>query len=238
MIDRSLMERYAKELGIELSGRMLEQLDDYAQFLVEYNEKVNLTAITAPEDIVRKHFADSLSVLRQVKIPEDSSLIDVGTGAGFPSTPLLIARPDLHVTQLDSLQKRIVFLQALAGRLGVPVTAIHARAEEAGRQPAFRERFDFATARAVAHLRELSEYCLPFVRVGGKFLALKGPEMETELRESERAISLLGGEVEDIRSYTLPGSDERRTLVVVTKRIPTPKAYPRPSAKMAKKPLQ
>lgn len=238
MIDRQLMETYARALGLTLTAEMLMRLDDYAQFLVEYNEKVNLTAITAPEDIVRKHFADSLSVFAHVEIPRGSTLIDVGTGAGFPSVPMKIVRDDLSITQVDSLGKRVTFLKALRDRLELTqVNAIHARAEEAGRRAPLRESFDFAAARAVAHLRELSEYCLPFVRVGGKFLALKGPDMEEELSQSERAIALLGGTVEQAASYTLPGSEERRTLVVIRKTAATPPLYPRPSAKMAKKPL-
>ena len=228
MINKEKMRQYGAMIGLELVEEKLDQLDEYARFLVEYNEKVNLTAITDPDEIIRKHFADSLQLLAQVPMAQGARLIDVGTGAGFPSLPLKIARPDLQVTLLDSLNKRIVFLQA---------ETIHARAEEAGRRPQLREGFDFATARAVSHLRELSEYCLPFVKVGGSFLAMKGPEVEQELEEGERAVKLMGGRVGQVIHYELPEIGEGRTLLVIPKERPTPKEYPRPSAKIAKKPL-
>ena len=155
MINKEKMRQYGAMIGLEFVEEKLDRLDEYARFLVEYNEKVNLTAITDPDEIIRKHFADSLQLLAQAPMAQGARLIDVGTGAGFPSLPLKIARPDLQVTLLDSLNKRIVFLQQLCQRLGIQAEAIHARAEEAGRRPQLRERFDFATARAVSHLREL-----------------------------------------------------------------------------------
>ena len=166
MIDTARFSAAAAAEGFELTARQLEQFDQYAQFLVEYNEKVNLTAITDPEGIEVKHFLDSLMLLKAVELPEGASVIDVGTGAGFPSVPAKIVRDDLRLTLLDGLNKRIVFLGELSRRLGQENTALHARAEEAARGE-LREQFDLATARAVADLRVLAEYCLPFVKVGG-----------------------------------------------------------------------
>ena len=168
---KALFGRY----GLELSAGCYEKLDYYASFLVEYNQKVNLTALTAPEEILIKHFLDSMLLTRHVQIPLGASLIDVGTGAGFPSVPVLLLREDLQLTLLDSLNKRIVFLQQLAEKLGIRVRCIHARAEEAGRMPELREQFDLATARAVAAMPVLTEYCIPFVKPGGIFVAMKGP---------------------------------------------------------------
>ena len=174
MIDKQLLLQGCKQFEIELSTQAAEQLDTYAQLLVEWNGKMNLTAITDPQGIVFKHFVDSLLLLKAVELPQGSSLIDVGAGAGFPSMPVKIARPDLAVTMLDSLQKRLTFLEEVSRQLELDCTFIHARAEDGGREKKLRERFDFATARAVAHLRELAEYCLPYVKVGGYFVALKG----------------------------------------------------------------
>ena len=175
MIDKQLLLQGCKQFEIELSTQAAEQLDTYAQLLVEWNGKMNLTAITDPQGIVFKHFVDSLLLLKAVELPQGSSLIDVGAGAGFPSMPVKIVRPDLAVTMLDSLQKRLTFLEEVSRQLELDCTFIHARAEDGGREKKLRERFDFATARAVAHLRELAEYCLPYVKVGGYFVALKGP---------------------------------------------------------------
>ena len=181
MIDKQLLLQGCKQFEIELSTQAAEQLDTYAQLLVEWNGKMNLTAITDPQGIVFKHFVDSLLLLKAVELPQGSSLIDVGAGAGFPSMPVKIARPDLAVTMLDSLQKRLTFLEEVSRQLELDCTFIHARAEDGGREKKLRERFDFATARAVAHLRELAEYCLPYVKVGGYFVALKGPGAQEEI---------------------------------------------------------
>ena len=236
MIDLDLLRMGAEGFGVPLDAGQLERFDLYARMLVEWNERMNLTAITEPGEIVVKHFVDSLTLLAAVRPPEGARLIDVGTGAGFPAVPLKIARPDLQVTLLDSLQKRLTFLGELSAALGQENACVHARAEEAGRDPAFRERFDLATARAVAHLRELCEYCLPFVKPGGRFVALKGGDMAVELAESEKAVRLLGGKVEELRPLKLPDGSGR-TLVVVKKISQTSTKYPRPHAKMAKNPL-
>ena len=239
-IDRESLRRQAAEQGAALTERMLEQYDRYAALLTEWNEKMNLTAITEPREIVRKHFVDSLTLLSC--LPEgELSLIDVGTGAGFPGVALAIARPDIRLTLLDSLNKRLIFLKAVCEELSVPVTLIHARAEEAGRKPELRERFDVATARAVAALPALCEYCLPFVRPGGVFLAMKGPDGEEERRKAEKAAALLGGSFGEPKKIRLlgEGAEEplERLLISVEKVAPTPPAYPRVSTKIVKQPL-
>ena len=188
---------YAKglfnEYGLELSEEQYEKLDIYAEFLVEYNEKVNLTAITEPDEILKKHFIDSVLMLKFVDIPRDSSMIDVGTGAGFPSVPIAVFRPDIKLTLLDSLNKRTIFLEKLCEKLGVKAGIIHGRAEEVSKNEKYREQFDVACARAVANMAVLSEFCLPFVKVGGNFTAMKGPNENIEA--SEKAVKILGGKL-------------------------------------------
>ena len=220
----------------DLTALQARQFEDYLQFLITYNQNVNLTAITEPEEIRVKHFEDSLALLDLVDFAPESSLIDVGSGAGFPGIPLLIARPDLKVTLLDSLNKRVVFLQQLCARLDIsPDGILHDRAEEAGRRAGLRESFDFAAARAVAELSALCEYCLPFVKTGGRFLAMKGPDCGREVQSAQKAVSLLGGTVEQVLDYKVGGNS--RTLVVIRKTGKTPERYPRHAAKMAKNPL-
>lgn len=237
MIDKRMLAEYAAALGLPLGEGELERFDRYAELLVEWNERMNLTAITEPGEIVVKHFVDSLTLLRAFTPPVGAALVDVGTGAGFPSVPVKIVRPDLRVTLLDSLNKRLVFLRELSAALGQEENVcVHARAEEAGRQPGHREQYALATARAVAHLRELSEYCLPLVRVGGMFAALKGGDVDVELEESRRAVELLGGKIDRIERLELPDGS-RRTIVCVKKISQTSTKYPRPHAKMAKNPL-
>lgn len=243
MIDKALLRHYTAPYGVELDEVACEKFDRYAQLLVEWNEKMNLTAITDPKDIVLKHFADSLTALPLLPQKEGFSLVDVGTGAGFPGIPLAIARPDMRLTLLDSLNKRLLFLQEVCRELGIPAVTVHARAEEGGRKAELRERFDVATARAVAALPTLSEYCLPFVKVGGCFIAMKGPESEAERDASRKAITLLGGEKPSVHALLLPKEPTERVeqlerrLFVIKKIKQTPSAYPRPSAKIAKAPL-
>ena len=225
----------AQQYGFTLSAEQLAQFDCYASFLVEYNEKVNLTAITEPDDIAIKHFLDSLLLLKAVEVPEKARLIDVGTGAGFPAVPVKIARPDLNVTLLDGLNKRIVFLQQLSQKLGQQNECIHGRAEEAAKTQ-LREQFDIATARAVADLRVLAEYCLPFVKTGGYFLALKGPDGPQEAKAAEKAVSMLGGKISGIYQQVLPGENQR-SIIVIQKCKTTPAKYPRHGGKIAKSPL-
>lgn len=226
-----------KYLGFSLDPPMLDRFESYARLLVEWNEKMNLTAITAPEEIAVKHFLDSLTVLAHLSIPEGAACIDVGTGAGFPGLPLLIVRPDIRLTLLDSLHKRLRFLEAVCSELGLKAEFVHARGEEAGKMAQYREKYAFATARAVSHLRELAEYTLPLVQVGGRFVSMKGPQPEKELKEAEKAIRILGGAVEAVHTFFLPEAGER-SLVVIKKISQTPPNYPRASAKIAKFPLK
>ncbi len=243
MIDVDLLRQVTAPYGVTLTDAACEKLDTYARLLVEWNEKMNLTAITAPDEVVVKHFADSLTALPLLPEREGLSLIDVGTGAGFPGIPLAIARPDLRLTLLDSLNKRLTFLQAVCEAVGLAAQTVHARAEEGGRNPALRERFDVATARAVAALPTLSEYCLPFVKQGGRFIALKGPESETEATAAAAGIRLLGGSTPAVHTLQLPArpldglEQATRRIFVIEKRKPTPAAYPRPTAKIKAKPL-
>lgn len=202
------------------------------EFMVEYNKNVNLTSITEFADVVMKHFIDSVLPFSRLDIPDRASFIDVGTGAGFPALPLMIFRPDLKATLCDSLGKRCVYLEKVCAEIGVTAEIIHARSEELGRKR--RECFDIATARAVSAMPVLSEYCIPFVKVGGMFIALKS--VNEDISAAENAINLLGGRIESITDYKLPNSDHRRA-VIVKKKFATPSKYPRSSANIAKKPL-
>ena len=209
------------------------KMNIYADFLVEYNKNVNLTAITAPREILVKHFIDSVAPLNFLNIPNGASIIDVGTGAGFPSIPMKIFRPNLKLTLLDSLDKRITFLKLLCDKLEIDAEFIHGRAEDISKSTEYRESFDFACARAVANLSTLSEYCLPFVKVGGSFISLKGPNENIETASS--AIELLGGKLSEVNDYEIDG--EGRRLVIIKKVSQTPPKYPRNSAQIKKKPL-
>ena len=243
MINRELLQKYTAELGLSLTAAACDKFDRYAALLVEWNEKMNLTAITDPDEMVLKHFTDSLTALPLLPKSEGITLVDVGTGAGFPAIPLAIARPDLQLTLLDSLNKRLTFLDAVCEELGITARTVHARAEEAGQNAAFRERFDVATARAVAATPTLLEYCLPLVKTGGRFVALKGPESDNEHEAIRRAAAKLGGGEPMYRALQLPVTPKegieplQRRLVVVEKTKPTPKTYPRPTAKIKKDPL-
>lgn len=242
MYDRDLFARVAHQYGVEVSAETMEKLGIYARLLVEWNEKMNLTAITDPVGIAVKHFADSLTAAPL--LPEGKfSLIDVGTGAGFPGVPLALLRPDCQLTLLDSLNKRLVFLETVCREVGLPVTLIHARAEEGGQNPDLREKFDVACARAVAALPTLSEYCLPFVKVGGRFIALKGPDADRELEHARRGVGVLGGKIVGVDALILPAQPmegiepmERRILRI-DKVKHTPATYPRHGSKIKKNPL-
>lgn len=236
MIDKDFLRQKALEMGIELSDSQLECFAVYGQELVSYNEKVNLTAITDPEGIAIKHFVDSIALDKLYELPKGASLADVGTGAGFPSLPLGIVRPDLKITLIDSLAKRITFLALISKLLGQKNITVHARAEQAGIDPKLREKFDLVTARAVAELRVLCEYCLPLVKTGGVLLALKGPDCGEEIAGAAAAISILGGGELSTKEYTLPDGS-RRTLVIIKKLNPTPAKYPRQRVKLSEKPL-
>lgn len=222
-----------QHFDVELSKTLYEKLDIYAEFLVEYNKNVNLTAITDPEEILYKHFIDSILLAKYAEIPENASLIDVGTGAGFPSVPLKLFRPDLNITLLDSLNKRITFLQMLCEKLEIKAEFIHERAEIVGKNPKYREKFDVSCARAVANMSVLSEMCLPFVKVDGIFTAMKGPN--ENISDGNNAVRILGGKIEDICEYDISG--EGRKIVTVKKISHTPTKYPRNSGQIKKKPL-
>lgn len=228
--------------GLEYGGEELsEGLFRYAELLSEWNRKFNLTAITEEEEVEVKHFADSLSLLNVSEIPEGAKLLDIGSGAGFPGIPVKLARPDLDIVLLDSLNKRITFLNTVIEELKLQgISAIHGRAEELARKTEFRERFDVVTSRAVARLNLLCEYALPFVRQGGMFVAMKGSEVSAEISEAETAIRLLGGESAKCREIrlTLDGGEEiSHHLVVIRKKGKTPTKYPRGGGKPKKNPL-
>lgn len=231
--DYNFCKKGFEQSGIELSEVLYNQLDIYADFLVEYNKNVNLTAITQPEEILYKHFIDSILLAKYVEIPENASLIDVGTGAGFPSIPLKLFRPDIKLTLLDSLNKRITFLKILCEKLGIEAVFIHDRAEITGKNPEFREKFDISCARAVANMSVLSEMCLPFVKVNGIFTAMKG--LGEDISEGNNAVKTLGGEISKEFVYEVYG--EGRKIVSVKKISHTPTKYPRNSSQIKKKSL-
>ncbi len=222
-----------EKYSLELTKKKYDKFDKYADFLVKYNENVNLTAITEPNEIIIKHFIDSCLILNYIDIPQNSTIIDVGTGAGFPSVPLKIMRPDLKLTLLDSLAKRITFLHQLSDIIEIDVECIHGRAEDIAKMPEYREKFDFSCARAVANLSILSEYCVPFVKVGGSFISMKGPNEHPS--DSNNAIELLGGNIGAVHSYSL--ENDARIIVEIKKISHTPTKYPRNSSQIKKKSL-
>lgn len=224
----------AKKICVMLTEKQLNQFEQYYELLIEWNQKMNLTAITQPEEVVYKHFLDSLSCLQTGLFVENSRVIDVGTGAGFPSIPLKIACPSLQMVLLDSLQKRLTFLEEVIDKLGLEeITLLHARAEDAGQQEDWREQFDLAVARAVAPMPVLCELCLPFVRQGGRLVAMKGKLGEEELHQSEGAISLLGGTTEQCFTTQI----DSHMIISVKKTTKTPRQYPRKAGIPSKKPL-
>lgn len=236
-ISKVLLKEKAEKCGIILDEKALERFDIYARRLVEWNEKINLTAITDPDEIVIKHFVDSLTVFSAIEIPEGSRVIDVGTGAGFPGVAMLIARPDLDITLLDSTNKKLNVIRDILENIGLEANVVHKRAEEAGQSKDFRESYDFATARAVSNLRDLSEYCLPFVKVGGTFISMKSAKADEEIEEGKKAISVLGGKIKEKKTFELEQAGER-TIILIEKFSSTPGKYPRPSAKIAKNPIK
>ena len=235
MINKSELKRICAEFGVNLDDTALDRFDRFAELLVEKNKVMNLTAITDPDEIIVKHFADSLTALSMIHIPEGAKIIDVGTGGGFPGIPLLIARPDIELTMLDSTKKKLAFVQDSVNELGLNATVLHKRAEEAG-QSDLRESFDFCVSRAVAALNVLSEYCIPFVKVNGTFLAMKGSKGNDELDGAKKAIPTLGGKVINKKSMILPDGGER-ILIEIKKISHTATKYPRVSAQISKKPL-
>lgn len=228
------------DLGISLSEEQLDQFYQYYEFLIERNRVMNLTAITELEDVIDKHFIDSLSLVKAIEGWKDSeiNLIDVGTGAGFPGIPIKIAFPLVSVTLLDSLNKRISFLQEVIEKLHLSgIKALHSRAEDFGRDKIYREKFDICVSRAVANIATLSEYCIPLVRVGGVFVAYKSGKIEEELEKGKRAIHVLGGEIEGTEDFILSGTDAKRSLIIIKKKKNTEKRYPRKAGLPAKEPI-
>lgn len=234
---KNLLQNYIKDYKITLTENQYEQFQKYFELLAEWNEKMNLTAITDESGVALKHFADSLSLLNFVDIPQNSSLADVGTGAGFPGVVLKIARPDIKLTLIDSLNKRLVFLGEVCAQLGIEAELIHSRAEDGARDEKLRESFDFAVSRAVARMNVLSEYCLPYVKVGGAFCAMKGAQANEEFKESLNAINILGGKLENKYFFELPENGGERAIAVVRKVKNTPQKYPRQSGKIKAKAL-
>lgn len=235
-ISKELLISAAKRFDIELNDDQIFKFDAYSKMLVDYNKKVNLTAITAPDEIVIKHLADSLAVLKFAPCELKGSLADVGTGAGFPGMPLLITSPDLKVTFFDAVNKKLDFIRYVTAELGLSADIIHARAEEAGKTKEYRENFDFATARAVAQLRMLSEFCLPLVKVGGYFISMKGSVSEEEKTFGIAAFDKVGAKLYDDIFYNIHNGDERN--IIIAKKIShvSPK-YPRNMSQISKKPL-
>lgn len=237
MINKDLLVKQANKYSILLDENQIEKLETYAQFLVEYNEKVNLTAIIDADEIVIKHFIDSLLLSKLIDFTKPVSLVDVGTGAGFPGMVLKIVFPEIKLTLMDSLNKRINFLEQLGEKLLLKnVIYQHIRAEDAGKNMEFREKFDYATARAVAALPVLCEYCLPLVKPGGYFVAMKGSNVSEEIEGSKNAIKLLSSELQEIKTFSLTGKDDR-SFVLVKKISHCSTKYPRKATNIKKYPL-
>lgn len=234
----NLLKQGAASLGIALDDAQIRRFDVYGEMLKDWNTRINLTAIVDDEEIAMKHFVDSLTLLPH--LPEGATVADIGTGAGFPGIPCAIARPDIRLTLVDSLDKRVKFLAAVTEALGFTpkqARALHFRAEDFGREPAHRDAYRIATARAVAGMPVLCEYCMPAVAPGGAFVALKGPGGADEAESAEKAVKVLSGRIAEVKEFRLPNTDMDRTIIVVEKVGRTPAAYPRKSGTPAKKPL-
>ena len=236
-LNEKLFYSTIENLGVSVDESAFARLDRFAEMLVETNKSFNLTAITEPDDVTVKHFADSLSVFKFADIPENVSIIDVGTGAGFPGLVLKLTRPDIRMTFLDSTRKKLGFIESVLAKNGLSADIVHMRAEEAAKLPKYREKFDFATARAVAALPVLSEYCLPFVKTGGTFISMKSADSTEEIDTAKGAISLLGGKIFQNQVFDLVENTPRR-IILIKKNSQTPTKYPRPSAQISKKPLK
>ncbi len=235
----NVLTEKVKELSIVLNDKQIQQFEQYYNILVEWNKVMNLTAIAEYEEVVEKHFLDSLTIVNAIHVKKIETLIDVGTGAGFPGIPLKIAFPHLKVTLLDSLNKRIKFLNEVINLLELnDIKAIHGRAEDYAKQAEYREQYDICVSRAVANLATLSEYCLPYVKVDGLFVPYKSGEIDEELKSSEKAVSILGGKVEEVVKFQLPGTDIGRSFVKIHKIKETKKKYPRKAGMPTKEPLK
>lgn len=226
-----------KKLDIDISDKQLEKFNKYYELLISWNEKMNLTSITDKNEVIDKHFVDSIMLYKYSDL-SDSKIIDVGTGAGFPGIPLKIMCPSCKITLLDSLAKRLNFLNEVISELGLEdIVTIHGRAEDCAHNVKFREKFDYATSRAVANLSTLSEYCLPFVREGGKFVPYKSGIIDEEIDNAKKALSILGGSIIDVKKFSIPDTEFDRSLVYIEKNKKTPKTYPRKAGTPSKQPL-
>ena len=230
------LEKALQKSQIEIPADKFESFEKYFNLLVECNENINLSAITKADEVAVKHFEDSLAVFKYVNIKNNAKIIDVGTGAGFPGIPLKIARDDLNLTLLDSLNKRLVFLQTVCNELNIEAETVHSRAEEGSRKVEYRDSYDYAFSRAVAQLNLLTELCLPYVKKGGYFIALKGPDATEEIENAKKAIGILGGKIKDVIEYNI-SDNSGRTLVIIEKVKNTPDKYPRHGSKLKSNPL-
>lgn len=231
-------EKDLKAMNITLSDKQIEQFLIYYEMLVEWNEVMNLTAITEYEEVMKKHFLDSITLNQAFDVTKECSVIDVGCGAGFPGLALKIAYPNLKITLLDSLNKRINFLNAVIDKLGLTdIETVHGRAEDFAKAGKLRETFDVAVSRAVANLSTLSEYCLPYVKVGGYFIPYKSEKVRSEIEAAGKALSILGGSLEKKIEFTLPDTDYYRNLLLIKKNKPTPNKYPRKAGLPSKEPI-
>ena len=230
------IKEYMNKINIEISDKQIEKFFDYMNLLLEWNEKINLTAITEPEDIILKHFVDCATILKYIK--DEDKIIDIGTGAGFPGIPLKILNEKLDITLMDSLNKRINFLNEIINKLNLKNNvAINARAKELARNKGYREKFDIATSRAVANLSTLSEYMLPFVKKNGMVISMKGSNIEEEVKNAKKAIKILGGEIEKIDNFNLANTNNIRNIITIKKVVKTPKEFPRKAGKPSKEPI-
>lgn len=233
------LKRKASELGILLTEKQLDQFRKYYEMLIEKNKVMNLTAITEWDEVIDKHFIDSISLIKACDLSGDKYILDLGCGAGFPGIPLKIAFPNLKIVLLDSLNKRILFLKEVIEELGLSdIEALHGRAEDYARKPEYREQFDYCVSRAVANLTTLSEYCIPYVKEGGFFISYKSGKVKEEVKEVKTALFLLGGKMTDLISFQLPETEMERDFVIIKKEKKTPKKYPRKAGLPGKEPLK
>jgi len=236
--DLTVLEQGCEQIGISLNEEQKQQFIDFYEYLVEKNKVMNLTGITEFQEVLVKHFLDSLACVKAVDIKKVTTVMDIGTGAGFPGVPLKIAFPHLEACLLDSLKKRVNFLEETFALLKLQnITAIHGRAEEFAKNKSYRETYDLCVSRAVSNLATLSEYCLPYVKVGGKFISYKSGTVQEEAEQAEKAVRILGGKIQDVVYFNLPDSEIQRSLVVIEKIKPTPGKYPRKAGTPLKEPL-
>ena len=231
-----ILENWCVENNIPINEKQKSDFEIYAKMLVEWNKKMNLTSITQENEIAIKHFIDSISVIKYLNLNKNASLIDIGTGAGFPGIPIKIMYPDMKLTLLDSLNKRLIFLNEVCNLINVKADIVHARAEELSQKDNYREKFDYAISRAVANLPSLCEYCMPYVKKGGLFISMKGSDGEKELSLAKNAVSVLGGKFEKLYQFYLP-DESMRSIITISKVSTTPAKYPRRGTKISKNPL-